>query len=233
MLFFSANLGNFITMQYIDLHTHQSIQEGFIQLRNVFAQDLPVIQADFLFSTGLHPWHVESVNSEECFRAIEQSISEQNMVAIGECGLDRSIKANFALQEKLFVRQIELADKYHKPLIIHCVRAYSDLLKLKNETKSRVPWILHGFRANLEMTVSLVKHGFYFSIGENLLKDFSKHEILKQIPPERLFLETDDSELSIQKIYLSAARILEIDPDSLAEAIFNNFKILFGEIKLS
>ncbi len=219
-------------MRYIDIHTHRPRKDENIQITNVFAQDLMHDNPNYFFSAGLHPWHISEVNPEQCFESIEASIANKNMLAIGECGLDRHIKLDFALQEKYFSKQINLADKHSKPLIIHCVRAYPDLIKLKKEFRSEVPWILHGFNGNFETTQSLLKHGFYFSFGEPMLKDQTKHDIFRSIPTNRFFLETDDHEISIQKIYLFATEILRIDEELLGEVLINNFKTLFGDDKL-
>jgi TatD DNase family protein len=214
-------------MQQIDLHTHQIKKTGSLQIQNIFAQDLPFDEPDQYFSAGLHPWHILKVNVEECFLAIDRAAELKNMLAIGECGLDRSIEATFALQEKCIKQQIQLANNHRKPLIIHCVRAYSDLIKHKKENKSGLPWIIHGFRGNLETTQSLIKHEFYFSIGEPLLRDKNKHDVFRSIPVERLFLETDESELSISEIYSLAAQILAVDEMILTQIIANNFKNVF------
>ena len=216
-------------MQLIDIHTHKIKNDENIQVLNIFAQDLKISKPDFLFSAGLHPWHIEKVNPEECFEAIERAAEQKNMLAVGECGLDRSILTGFAIQEHCFREQIQIAENHHKPLIIHCVRAYSDLQKLKKETKSDLPWIIHGYHGNLETTQSLIRHGFYFSVGESLLKDDSKQNVFKTIPIERLFLETDDRDISIQQVYLQAAKFLKIDEKMLTGAIFSNFKTLFGD----
>lgn len=218
-------------MKYIDFHTHKISAGGNIQILNVFAQDLPLDEPDYLFSAGLHPWHIGKVNPEECFQAIERAADQKNMLAVGECGLDRSISTDFQLQEKYFNEQIQIADKHSKPLIIHCVRAYSDLLKMKKETRSNVPWIIHGYRGNLETTLSLIKQEFYFSVGEQFLIDESKHQVFRSMPIERIFLETDDREISIRASYKLAAQLGEVDEEMLAETIFSNFKCLFGEIK--
>jgi TatD DNase family protein len=222
----------FQNMQYIDFHTHHLKEENNIRIRNVFAQDLISFSPEYLFSAGLHPWHIDVVNLDDCFRSIEQSTLMKNMLAVGECGLDRSITTDFALQEKCFRIQIEIAEIHSKPLIIHCVRAYSDLIKIKNETKSKVPWIIHGFQGNQQITQSLIGHGFYFSVGEKLLKTNSKHEVFKSIPLNRLFLETDDHEISIDRLYKLAADILLIDQEKLSQAIFNNFETLFESSNL-
>lgn len=219
-------------MQLINLHTHRTEETGNIQILNVFAQDLTLNEPAFLFSSGLHPWHIAKVNPEECFQAIDRAAEQKNMLAIGECGLDRSINTVFALQEWCFKQQVQIANNHRKPLIIHCVRAYSDLQKHKKENKSGLPWIIHGYYGNLETTLSLIKHDFYFSIGEKLLKDKTKHDIFRSIPIERLFLETDESELTIAEIYSVAAPILNIDENELTQILANNFKAIFGEDNL-
>jgi len=219
-------------MRYIDLHTHQNYNPEIIQIRNVFAQNLNNIPLDSFSSVGLHPWHLSEVNLESCLENIKQSTSDKNMLAIGECGLDRVIQTDFSFQELCFLRQAEIAEKAHKPLIIHCVRAYPDLINLKKKIKSSLPWIIHGFNANKETIRQLLNHGFYFSVGENLLKNDSKIEIFRMIPNDRLFLETDNSEISIQKIYFFAAQLQEVTVDELSEIILNNFKKLFGDDRL-
>lgn len=216
-------------MRQIDFHTHQINREENIQILNVFAQNLPKVEPESLFSAGLHPWHIGKVNPEECIRAIEQAAHQKNMLAVGECGLDRSISTDLELQKLYFREQIHLAEKYSKSLIIHCVRAYSDVLNLKKETRSGVPWIIHDYNGNLETTLSLIRHGFYFSVGEQLLKNESKQQIFQNIPTNRLFLETDDREISIGEIYLLAAQILDMDKNMLNEVIFSNFKTIFGD----
>jgi len=216
-------------MQAIDLHTHRVNRNGNIQVLNVFAQDLPIDDPDNFFSAGLHPWHIATVNLEECFRAIDQAAMQKDMLAVGECGLDRLISADFAFQEWCFKQQIQIAEKYGKPLIIHCVRAYSDILKQKKESKSGLPWIIHGYRGNLQTTLSLIKQDFYFSVGEQLLKDKAKHDIFRSIPIERLFLETDDYEILISEIYSMATQILSIDKNELDQILVSNFKTVFGK----
>lgn len=221
-----------MTMKLIDIHTHRANDALSIQILNVFAQDLFEVERDSPFSAGLHPWDIDLVNPEECIKIIERFAAQKNMLAIGECGLDRIISTDFALQERYFRQQIEIAEKFRKPLIIHCVRAYSDLMKFKKASKSDLPWIIHGYAGNLDITQSLIRHNFYFSAGERLLKDSRKHDVLRAIPPDRLFLETDDGDTSIAEIYSMAAQVLNIDQDTLTQFITDNFKRIFGNVYL-
>ena len=219
-------------MKLIDIHTHRANDALSIQILNVFAQDLFEVERDSPFSAGLHPWDIDLSNPEECIKTIERFAVQKNMLAIGECGLDRIISTDFALQERYFRQQIEIAEKFRKPLIIHCVRAYSDLMKFKKASKSDLPWIIHGYAGNLDITQSLIRHNFYFSAGERLLKDSRKHDVLRAIPPDRLFLETDDGDTSIAEIYSMAAQVLNIDQDTLIQFITDNFKRIFGNVYL-
>jgi TatD DNase family protein len=216
-------------MQLINLHTHRTNETGDIQILNVFAQDLLPEAPNYLFSTGLHPWHIEKVNPGECFQAINRAAQQKNMLAVGECGLDRSIDVDFAKQRWCFEQQVQIAKNHCKPLIIHCVRAYYDILKHKKENKSGLPWIIHGYNGNMETTLSLIRHDFYFSVGERLLKDEAKHDIFRSIPIERLFLETDDGDISIAEIYSLATQVLKLDENELAQIVASNFKTTFGE----
>ena len=219
-------------MKLIDIHTHRANDALSIQILNVFAQDLFEVERDSPFSAGLHPWDIDLSNPEECIKTIERFAVQKNMLAIGECGLDRIISTDFALQERYFRQQIEIAEKFRKPLIIHCVRAYSDLMKFKKASKSDLPWIIHGYAGNLDITQSLIMHNFYFSAGERLLKDSRKHDVLRAIPPDRLFLETDDGDTSIAEIYSMAAQVLNIDQETLTQFITDNFKRIFGNVYL-
>ena len=212
----------------IDIHTHQSKSDTLIQILNVFAQNLPFNEDVNFFSAGLHPWHLGLVDVDECLHSIELASVKKNMLAVGECGLDRSTTSDFAIQELYFRKQIEISEKRHKPLIIHCVRAFPDLIRIKKETRSTVPWIIHGFQGNQQTTLQLIRNDFYFSVGEPLLTNQLKREILTILPTDRLFFETDESKTSIREIYLLASQLLNNDKETLSGIILSNFKHVFG-----
>jgi TatD DNase family protein len=215
-------------MVEIDIHTHRPKSDSSIQILNIFAQDLPLPDDENFYSAGLHPWHLDLVDRETCLEAIDWTMNNKNLVAIGECGLDRSIAIDFAVQKWYFRKQIELAEKHAKPLIIHCVRTFPDLIQLKKEFKSNIPWIIHGFQANQPTTLQLIQHNFYFSVGESLLTNQKKKDILKLIPLDHLFLETDDRDVSINTVYGLASQILNLGEEILSDIILDNFKRLFG-----
>jgi TatD DNase family protein len=180
-----------------------------------------------LYSVGLHPWHISENKLERDLNLID--VKSGNAVAIGECGLDRCGDVSPELQLKAFRAQIEIAITLEKPLIIHCVRAYPELISEKKTCRASKPWIVHGFRGNPETASQLIKHGFYLSFGGALMNDQGLGKILASVPGDRYFLETDESAVSIREIYKSAAAIRNIDVDTLILQQRENALAVFGD----
>ncbi|MBE6343119.1 MAG: hypothetical protein E7065_06965 [Lentimicrobiaceae bacterium] len=183
-----------------------------------------------------------STNNSQVFRFSDsqiQNISQilrfsdsQILKAIGECGLDRACDSDFELQREVFIKQIELSEQYHKPLIIHAVRSYPDIISIRKETKSNQPWIIHGFNGNEHSAEQLLRHdGIYLSLGDVLFKNEKRAELLLDIiPSDRLFLETDVAERSIVEVYEKASLLSGVATDILRKDIFDNFVKIFGHI---
>jgi len=207
---------------YIDIHTHEIIDNWGIQ--NVDQRNFNV--QDGLFSIGLHPWFLSQFNFENDLRILENSI--KTSIAIGECGLDKVCSIDWDLQKKSFVNQIILSEKYHKPLIIHCVKAFNEIMKFKDDFQPEMPWIMHGFNKKTILLEQLIEKEFYISLGEKVLQNENwVTNVYKIIPIEKLFFETDDNEIAIEDVYLTYARLNKIDVEVLKNQVFNNFKKVF------
>jgi TatD DNase family protein len=213
-------------MRYFNLHRHspaKDLEETAIV--NLFPeQEVP---EKCLYSVGLHPWHVSENTMEKELRLVE--LKGGNAVAIGECGLDRCCDVSFELQLKAFRAQLEIAETLRKPLVIHCVRAYPELISEKKSSRDGALWIVHGFRGNAEIASQLVKHGFYLSFGEALMTDQRLGKIFATIPDERFFLETDESAISIREIYAKAALLRNADLEKIMQQQKENAFSVFGE----
>ncbi|MDR1861240.1 MAG: TatD family hydrolase [Bacteroidales bacterium] len=191
------------------------------------AADAFVPDRGVLYSLGLHPWHLNpDTVSAQIQRCAAHGIDPQ-VVAIGECGLDRIKGAPLAVQLAAFESQIQLAEQLQKPLIIHAVRAYSDILSLVKRFHPARAWLLHGYTGNVRTTEQLLKHEVYFSLGEPALRR-AKLCDLEAVPTERLFLETDTANVSIAEIYSRAANVLKIPVYELAAKLAGNFELLFN-----
>ena len=213
---------------FIDFHTHCDRKSpDLINLQTLHVT--PELQAKELpnvCSVGLHPWFIHNSSWQNLVDLAKLS----NVVAIGECGLDRNIDLPLETQISIFKRHIELAEVLQKPLVIHCVRAFSELISLKKNTKSTVPWIIHGFHKKEEVFQQLLKHNFYFSFGATILSDRSPIlNAIATIPNGRFLLETDDrTDISIEQIYDRTASLRHVSLESLQTQLAETYHQLIG-----
>ena len=214
---------------FVNIHTHQNHidNEEFIEIHNIDVDGHVNVDVTFFYSIGIHPW--------ECQKSKVKSQKIKNKLngstAIGECGIDRACGIDIDVQKDVFIKQIELSEQHNKPMIIHAVRAHSDIISIRKETKAKMPWIIHGFQGNEQIVTQYLRHNIYLSLGDVLFKNESRAvELLKIIPSERLFLETDDSERSIVDVYERASVLSGRSLDDLRSDIFNNFVKIFGKI---
>ncbi len=180
----------------------------------------------FHYSGGIHPWYIVENKIEEDFIHLKKAMNNDQFVAVGECGLDRLCDVDFKLQEKVFIRHIELANSIAKPIIIHCVRAFPETLKLLRDFKVNVPVIFHGFHSRLSVAMDIIEQGYYLSFGESLFKPYGE-VVFSGIPPQSFFLETDNSNYSIYEIYNQACRIKNIPLENLHLQLHKNTRNVF------
>ncbi|MEG1839499.1 MAG: TatD family hydrolase, partial [Bacteroidaceae bacterium] len=118
--------------------------------------------------------------------------------------------------------QVSVAEQLRLPVVIHCVRAFNELIQLKKKISPTTPWIIHGFRAKKSIVEQLIKQGFYISFGEKYQQD-----ALCLVPLNKLFLETDESENNIEILYQQIADARSIPYYQLLTQIQQNSKDVF------
>ncbi len=211
---------------YYDIHTHNRTSEpGVVQIYNMH-QPLAATADNGLLSAGLHPWYITDVAAEMAM--LEQVAASDNVIAIGECGLDKVCATDMAIQTDAFGRQIALAECLRKPLIIHCVRAYEEVRAILTKQRVSVPVVFHGYNKKRELAAQLTAQGWYLSFGSALLNNSSAGDALAAIPADRFLLETDNSNISVREIYSKAAGIRKKGEDELILQLTSNFKNVFG-----
>lgn len=187
-------------MSLIDLHTHRpdatdaviSLPPGCVEL---FVASNPAASV----STGTHPW---SSGEDADFGLLERVAALPQVVAIGEAGLDRLRGAPIDRQIEIFRQNTALSERLRKPLVIHCVRAWSELMGVYRALRPSMPWAIHGFRGRPELARQLLQHGFYLSLGEH----YNPASALI-IPDDRLLVETDESAVPVAGIIARLADI--------------------------
>jgi len=218
-------------MPFIDIHTHQATEEiGDLFIQNIFPYDeMLSLRPGGFFSVGLHPWFINGErNHKDDLLELEKRASLPEVIAIGECGLDKLANTESQLQLDVFIQQSHIAESVNKPLIIHCVKSYSEIAHLKRRMKPKVPWILHGFTGNDMIINQLIPLDFYFSVGKILMTDNQTiRESLEKLPLDHLFFETDEWKRPVQDVYASYAELKGASIESLTEQVMWNFRQVF------
>ena len=110
-------------MEFFNLHTHKSTnQVNVLELVNQYPQEFDTAIPHY--SIGIHPWFIVEERLEADLAIIESKVQQPNCLAIGECGLDKRIAIPMELQQMVFEKQLLLAQKCNKPVVLHCVAAF-------------------------------------------------------------------------------------------------------------
>lgn len=220
------------TSLFIDFHTHGPAKFGVRSLRNVSLSEIDsfTTMGDQLLSVGLHPWNIRGDEDLQLLNEhLRFALGYPHVVAVGESGLDKAIDMSLETQKKVFRIHAELAESSGKPLVIHCVRAFQEVLAIRKEIKAYQPWIFHAFGGSAQLARQCLDAGCLLSFGPAILKDHNRasHSLL-QIGLDDFFLETDDSDRAIEEIFERAALIRQTSPEVLRDRIFDRFTNLFG-----
>lgn len=201
-------------MEFFDFHHHKKyIRDGIYNL------DIGQIPPDSPYSIGIHPNDID-VNKIDRQLNWMKSTMFQNCFAIGECGLDSLVSIDQKIQEDVFVKQINIANEVKKPIIVHCVRKFYEVISFKK--KAEQPMIMHGFNKKKKIAEDLLANNFYLSFGKAVLYNLSLQDILKNTPLDKFFLETDNEDFKIEELYLKVSEIKEISLEDLNEQILEN-----------
>ena len=158
---------------------------------------------------------------------LDQYVALPQVAALGECGLDKRIAVPFALQQQVFEAQLHLAQQVQKPVIIHCVAAFQELISIVSAQQITVPIIIHGFSKNEQLAQQLLQQGYYLSFGKYLFQQPELAEALAKVPHDRFFLETDAMDRSIQEVYVKAAECKKMSIDQIKSSLNCTFAAVF------
>ncbi len=211
---------------YYNIHTHNNVtEEDVVQVYNQYRR-FTAPQVSGLYTAGLHPWYLLADTRDQELKQLARLVTDDQLLAVGECGLDKITGTDWDLQKEVFKAQILLAQQYRKPLIIHCVKAFAETLQLLKTTT--VPVIFHGINNKLSTIQPVINAGYYLSFGKSLLQPQPAiAESFLATPLTQLFLETDDADTSIRDVYKSAAKIRNIDEKEILLQLEVNFNTVF------
>ena len=224
---------NFSENVFLNFHAHQQAPaEDEIVIQSLFLQDdLITKHSDKIFFTaGLHPWHADQLSESKIIDRLEKLIQNKSIIAVGETGLDKLKGADWETQKNVFRAHIKIANKYNLPLIVHSVKSHNEVLKLKIDLGSKVPWVIHHFNGSKQIALDFIHHGFYLSVSHHINNNNSKLSgYLGELPINKIFLETDDFDIDIKDLYRTAAQKFNISIEKLKKQLVNNLNNLLNE----
>lgn len=223
-------------MLYYDIHTHHfrlqpdtvAVYNRIVPARGASFPDVPAPEqmcgsASWYYSVGIHPWYIDTEETERQFSLFRDRVGLPRVIAVGEAGLDKLAAVPFALQEKVFRYQAAVSEEIRKPLLIHCVKAWGEILAWRKKLSPRMPWVIHGFRGNPVLASQLLEHGFYLSVSDR----FNPGVLSGTLLP-RLFLETDERETDIKEVYRKAAAYFPAGEETFGRRIRENVREVFS-----
>ena len=192
--------------------------------------------AGMFAAVGIHPEDCHYLPDEQlamdrlqALLGTPESRRRDKIVALGEIGLDYAVTGDSVLrtaQRHWFEQQMELAADRSLPVIIHCVRAYNDLIPILRHYPHVTP-VIHGFTGSPELAERLLQAGGYLSFGHRTAASPKTRQALAAVPVDRVFFETDESPLPIAATYATAAAITGKTVAEWKETVYDNYRRLF------
>lgn len=189
---------------------------------------------------GFHPNDIADITEKE-LEWLDKNINTNKIVAVGEIGLDYHYEdTDKTKQKEILLKQLQIAKKYNKPVIIHsrdCIGETYNILK-----DSKVKGIIHCYSGSVEMAKEFTKIGFFIGVGGIITFKNAKNikEVIKNIPLEYITLETDAPYLTpepyrkykndssyIPVIARAISEIKNVDIKEIAEVTTTNVFSLF------
>ena len=205
----------------IDFHTHHNSASAAliaVDPRQFYPQQ------GLCYSVGFHPWNeVDTLTAEDFGRLAECALHPQ-VLAVGETGMDALRGAPLNIQANVFLRHLQVAASVGKPVVIHSVRTAQEILAIRRKAGLiEVPLAVHGMRSNANVARLWLDAGCFLSFGAR----FNPAALLAT-PIDRLLIETDDSDTSIDQVAQLVAGRLGMPTNELIGHVINNVHRLLG-----
>ncbi|MEQ9301360.1 MAG: TatD family hydrolase [Cyclobacteriaceae bacterium] len=212
--------------QFLDFHTHRRCHEDRDNVMEIVSVHLGKERSKKYFTIGLHPWWTEATVSETQREMLTSLLSEATCLAMGEMGLDNLKGLSMSVQMDILRSQLTIAQTLNKPVIIHCVRAYYQLIQIKKEFPIIRKWCVHGYGRHSTLAQQLIDQGFYLSLMPTVSVKYI--DWFESLPLDKLFLETDSMpNTNIIDVYSNVSALTGISIIDLKRQMNSNAREFF------
>ena len=199
-----------------DIHTHdRSARRALISVNPMEFDPRP----GAFYAVGIHPWRLPASDGD--MKMLESIAMRDDVLMIGECGIDKVRGGDLDEQTRVLSRHVELSEAIEKPLLLHCVKASNEIIALRKKMHAVQPWVIHGFRGNVNVARQLLGAGMFLSFGE-----YFNAEAVKAVPSGRLLVETDESAMPIHEIARRVACARDISLEELEAEVLQTLREL-------
>lgn len=247
-----CHLNEKVLLEEVDKYIQESKENGVFELMvigfnyesSLVAVELTKKYKNIYACIGIHPSDVKDSKKNDLY-LIEELLKENSDISVGEIGLDYYWDKEDDLktkQKEYFVKQIQLANKYKKPISIHCRDAYQDCYEILKNNTPLYGGVVHCYSGSVEMVDMFLNLGLSIGIGGTLTfkNNIKTKEVVKHIPLDRILLETDAPFLtphpfrgktnSSKYLYLvrdEIASLKNVSIELVDEVTSNNFRKMF------
>ena len=186
---------------------------------------------------GLHPFYIEQHQTQH-LDALEKVLMEHDCVAIGEIGLDTFLKQHkqadmLEKQKSYFSRQIEMAQHFDKPILLHIRKAHAETLAILKKHQFKQGGIAHAFGGGVEEAKAFIKLGFKLGVTGQITNPQSKklHTVVQEVGIEHLVLETDCPDMTPLCCQLSTEHRTRNTPVNLPFVLDGLVDVLGGDLE--
>jgi TatD DNase family protein len=215
---------------YINLYAHSKGNESdIVSVTAIFPGDpIPAFTGRNFYCTGLSPDSLKDKDkNNELLLMTEDALEFDHIIFVGSCGLNKNAATGIYEQLRVFEAQAIMAEEYQKPLLLRCTGSHREIIEIYNRVCPAQPWILHDYNLNAEATSQFLERNFRFSFGNDLL-DAGRDlwQIFSEMPEEKIFLETNELNGDISRVYKKGAEIKNIPEEDIKLLVWNNFNRL-------
>ncbi|WP_394240289.1 TatD family hydrolase [Vibrio astriarenae] len=195
------------------------------------------------WALGCHPYFLSQSSIEQVDHIVTHfHTTHTKPIAIGECGLDKMVEVDFALQRQVLQSHLTAANELQLPVVLHSRKAHNDLLHILKQQPAQFGGILHGFSGSFQQAMQFVEKGLLIGVGGVITypRANKTRNAIRELPLECIALETDAPDMPINHfqgqpnhpkrlpvILSTLSELKQTEKQTIAQKVWQNTTSLF------
>ena len=173
----------------------------------------------------MHPWRADATEEQlhDAYARIERCAQAGGFVAIGECGLDWVSNVVRETQIAVFEHQLELANRLSVPVVLHCVRAFEEVMSTLRKVGAKQA-VFHSFIGSAQQVERVVREGYLCSFSPRSLASSRTCEAIRSVDSSAILIESDECDEPIATVCERVAELRGCSVEELRQIVCDNYK---------